>query len=322
MQNSLRFGSTGPFATVLKVASIPKPVLAPGNVLINVKASAINMSDIMNIEGRFPNTTTPRTPGRDFAGVVATGLSAGKRVWGTGGTHGFDVDGSHAQWISVPESVLQFMEMPANLSFEEAAGVGVPFLTAWLMVEKANLKKGQYVLVLGSSGGVGTAAVQIARLKGAIPIESSRRLSENAVNISEEILPQVLEKTGGQALSAVLDSVGDAVLFKKALASLGPSGNYVFVSVAQTPGAQFTFDALDVYRNNKTLVGVNTLGYTFEQCGQILSEMRAGFEEGVLHPFPHLETIDLGDEKAVIAGYAKVKAGAKAKQILVNKESV
>jgi NADPH:quinone reductase-like Zn-dependent oxidoreductase len=163
------------------------------------------------------------------------------RASGTGGTHGFDVDGSHAQWISVPESVLQFMEMPANLSFEEAAGVGVPFLTAWLMVEKANLKKGQYVLVLGifqstvalflhsvqtgSSGGVGTAAVQIARLKGAIPIESSRRLSENAVNITEEILPQVLQKTGGQALSAVLDSVGDAVLFKKALASLGPSGN-------------------------------------------------------------------------------------------------
>jgi hypothetical protein len=96
----------------------------------------------------------------------------------------------------------------------------------------------------------------------------------------------------------------------------------VFVSVAQTPGAQFTFDALDVYRNNKSLVGVNSLKYTFEQCGQILSEMRAGFEEGVLHPFPHLETIDLGDEKAVIAGYAKVKAGAKAKQILVNKESV
>lgn len=67
--------------------------------------------------------------------------------------------------------------------------------------------------------------MQIARLQGAIPIETSRKQSGGAVNITEEILPQVLEKTGGQPLSAVLDSVGDHLLFKKALDSLGPSGH-------------------------------------------------------------------------------------------------
>ncbi|KAJ7116012.1 hypothetical protein C8R44DRAFT_219964 [Mycena epipterygia] len=320
MQKALRFSSTGPLATVLSVVSTPKPIPASGYALVDVRASAINVSDVMNVEGRFPYTTTPRTPGRDFAGVVSSGPNAGKRVWGTGGTHGFDLDGSHAEWISVPESVLKFMEMPANLSFDQAAAVGVPYLTAWQMVARAELKKGQYVLVLGSSGGVGTAAVQIARLKGAIPIETSRRTTENAVNTSQDISAQIIEKTGGQGVAAVLDSVGDASLFKKALHSLGPSGNYVFVSVAQTPGAQFTFDALDFYRQNKTLVGVNTLKLTFEESVRILSELRAGFEEGVLQPFPNLESVDLGNEEAVIQAYARVKAGAKMKQILVKND--
>ncbi|KAJ7504353.1 putative dehydrogenase [Mycena galericulata] len=322
MQKAVRFSATGPFATALTVASIPKPAPATGYALVEVRASAVNMSDVMNVKGRFSLTTTPRTPGRDFAGVVASGPSLGKRVWGTGGTHGFDTDGSHAQYISVPESALQSMEMPGNLSFEQAAAVGVPFLTASVMVEKATLKQGQYVLVLGSSGGVGSAAVQIARLKGAIPIETSRRTSEKALNTSENISAQVQNKTGGQGLSAVLDSVGDAALFKKALESLGPSGTYVLVSVAQTPGAQFTFDALDFYRNDRTLIGVNSVHYTFEEAVGVLSELRAGFEQGLLQPFLNLETADLGDENAVIEAYSKVKAGAKAKQILVNRDGL
>ncbi|KAJ7765472.1 putative dehydrogenase [Mycena maculata] len=320
MQKVVRFSSTGLLSTVLSVASIPKPAPAPGYALVEIRASAINPSDVMNVEGRFPHTTTPRIPGRDFAGIVTTGSHAGKKVWGTGGTHGFSVDGAHAQWISVPESALQSMEMPSNLSFEQAAAVGVPFLTASLMVEKAALKKGQYVLILGSTGGVGSAAIQIASFKGAIPIETSRRPSENAIDVGEDIPAQVLQKTGGQVLSAVLDCVGDAGLFKKALESMGPFGHYVVISVGQTPSAQFTFNALDFYRNNRTMVGVNTGAYTFEQSVGILSELRAGFEQGILKPFPNLETIDLGDEKGVIEAYSKVKAGAKMKQILVNKD--
>ncbi|KAJ7658118.1 hypothetical protein B0H17DRAFT_1185691 [Mycena rosella] len=315
MQKAVRFVSTGPFATVLTVSSVEKPVPASGYALVDIRASAINTSDVMNVEGRFPYTTTPRTPGRDFAGVVASGAHAGRKVWGTGGTHGFDRNGSHAQWISVPESALEFMEMPANLSFAQAAAVGVPYLTAWVMVEKAALKKGDYVLVLGSSGGVGNAAVQIARMMGAIPLETSRRPSQTAINTGEDISTQVLQKTGGQQLSAVLDSVGDAVLFKTALESLGPFGTL-------TPRAQFSFDALNFYRENKTLAGVNSMSYTFEESVRILSELRAGFEQGVLEPFPNLELVDLGNENAVIQAYARVKAGAKMKQILVNEERV
>ncbi|KAJ7155352.1 alcohol dehydrogenase zinc-binding domain protein [Mycena crocata] len=322
MQKALRFDSPGPFATVLTVSAVPKPVPALGYALVNIRASAINVSDVMNVEGRFSHTITPRTPGRDFAGVVTTGSYAGKRVWGTGGSHGFELDGSHAQLILVREGLLSAMEMPANLSFEQAAAVGVPYLTAWTMVEKASLKNGQHVLVLGSSGGVGTAAVQIARLKGALPIETSRSKSDNALYITGEFTAQILEMTGGQGISAVLDCVGDATLFKKALESLQPEGHYVFISAGQTLGAQYTFDALDFYRNNRTLVGVNSVKYSFEDSVRILSELRAGFEQGVLQPFPSLETVELSDEQAVIQAYGRVKAGTKRKQIIVNTEEV
>ena len=96
---AVRFDRTGPISSVLHVSSVQKPTVAAGQSLIQIKASAINPSDCKNVEGSFSQTTTPRTPGRDFAGVVVEGPQAqiGKSVWGTGGTHGYDRDGSHAQ---------------------------------------------------------------------------------------------------------------------------------------------------------------------------------------------------------------------------------
>lgn len=249
LQKAVRFDQTGPLTSVLTIASIPKPTPGPGSALVRVKASAINPSDVMNVEGRFAHlTTTPRTPGRDFAGVVEVASApgnVGKHVWGTGGTNGFDRDGSHAEWILVPDQIVSDMEMPTNLSFAQAAACGVPFLTAGEMIEKATLKEGEYVLVLGtifpvraisaqmtdssilgSSGGVGSAAVQLARLKGAIPIETSR--NENAgpdlININAELGPQIEKVTGGKGISVVLDTVGEVSLFKRALEGLAPSG--------------------------------------------------------------------------------------------------
>jgi len=149
LQNAVRFAQTGPINTVLTIESIPKPVNPPGYSLVQVHASAINPSDVLNVEGRFPMTSAPRTPGRDFAGIVVDGPqeSIGRRVWGTGGTNGFDRDGSHAEWIVVPSDSLE--EMPDNISFAQAAACGVAFLTASMMLNRAATKKGEYVLVLG-----------------------------------------------------------------------------------------------------------------------------------------------------------------------------
>jgi NADPH:quinone reductase len=149
LQKVVRFKQTGPLSQVLTVESIPKPKPPPGYSLVQIHASVINPSDVGNVKGAFGITTLPRTPGRDFAGVVVDGPqeSVGLKVWGTGGSNGFDVDGSHAEWILVPSDSLE--EMPSNLSYPQAAACGVSFLTASLMLERASAKKGEYVMVLG-----------------------------------------------------------------------------------------------------------------------------------------------------------------------------
>lgn len=152
VQTALRFSEKGPFQSVLKVSSIPIPELPSSHSLIQVRASAINPSDVGNVEGRFAVTTLPRTPGRDFAGTVVKGPpeTIGKNVWGTGGTNSIDRDGTHAEYLVIPSDCVE--EMPINLSFAQAAACGVGFLTAGAMVDMARPIKGDYVLVLGKCG--------------------------------------------------------------------------------------------------------------------------------------------------------------------------
>ena len=99
MAKAVRFNEKGSIESVLHLATIPIPKASPGTSVVKIRASAINPADCKNVEGSFPETTLPRTPGRDFAGVVVDGdkNDIGKEVWGTGGTTGYDRDGSHAQ---------------------------------------------------------------------------------------------------------------------------------------------------------------------------------------------------------------------------------
>ena len=153
-QKILRFTQAGPISTSLSLTNAPIPSAGPRQALVRVHASAINPSDILNVEGKFQQTTFSshgRVPGRDFAGTVVTGPKQfdGKRVWGTGGVNGFVKDGTHAEYIVVEEDALADMEMPSGMSFSQAAACGVGFLTAATMVEKAAPKEGEHVLVLG-----------------------------------------------------------------------------------------------------------------------------------------------------------------------------
>jgi NADPH:quinone reductase len=93
----------------------------------------------------------------------------------------------------------------------------------------------------------------------------------------------------------------------------------VIISTGRTPGQEFTFNALDFYRTNKSLFGVNTLTISFAEAVEKLTQLKKGFEQGTLRPPAVLEEVDLADGGAVLAAYEKAKAGAKAKQILVNK---
>src|SRR6202453_275564 len=111
---ALRFAEFGP-PSVLRIEEVAIPEPGEGEALIHVKAAAINPSDVGNVAGRFKNTTLPRTPGRDFAGVVVKGKQhEGEEVWGSSSSLGIIHDGSHAEYVVVPAETLSIK--PKSLS--------------------------------------------------------------------------------------------------------------------------------------------------------------------------------------------------------------
>src|SRR6478736_4518684 len=136
---------------------------AANEVLIEVKAAAVNPSDVKAATGLMPYAVFPRTPGRDYAGVVIDGPSStiGREVFGSSGDLGIRRDGTHASHLTVEAAAV--VEKPKGLSWEEAAGIGVPFVTAMEGFRRAGMPKaGETVLIMGVTGKVGQAAVQIA----------------------------------------------------------------------------------------------------------------------------------------------------------------
>src|SRR5271156_4048200 len=132
---SLRFSEFGP-PSVLRIEEIPIPEPGEGEALVRVKAAGINPSDIGDVAGRFKKTTLPRTPGRDFAGVVVKGKGReGEEVWGSAPMLGIVRDGSHAEYVVAPTETLSLK--PKSLSMAEAAAIGVPYITAWASVVNA-----------------------------------------------------------------------------------------------------------------------------------------------------------------------------------------
>ena len=138
------------------------------DLLIEVKAAAVNPSDVKAATGLMPYAVFPRTPGRDYAGVVIDGPVewVGREVFGSSGDLGIRRDGTHATHLVVEADAV--VEKPKSISWEEAAGIGVPFVTAMEGLRRAGIPKaGEIVLVMGVNGKVGQAATQIASWHGA-----------------------------------------------------------------------------------------------------------------------------------------------------------
>ncbi len=146
MMRALRFARTGSLEN-LGMESIDPPVPEAGEVSVRVQAAAINPSDVKNVLGKMGLTTVPRTPGRDFAGVVEQGPSEwfGRPVFGTGGDLGFRRDGSHGEYLVVPvEAVLVRSD---GVGPEQAAALGLGYMTAWAaVVDAAGLRAGETIL--------------------------------------------------------------------------------------------------------------------------------------------------------------------------------
>jgi NADPH2:quinone reductase len=177
----------------LITTTLPIPVPKPTYVLVKVHSAAINPSDVLNASGAFSHTTFPRVPGRDFAGIVAFGPPElqGRPVYGTSGNSlSFTEDGAHAEYCVVPSDAVAIM--PKNFTFAQAASVGVPWTTAFIVLHRAQTIATETVLVLGATGAVGSAVVQLARAKGCKVITASRRQTTD-INI---LTDQELSKAG------------------------------------------------------------------------------------------------------------------------------
>ena len=144
------------------------PVAADGQVVVEIRSAGVNPSDVKATLGAFAYALWPRTPGRDWAGVVVDGPAdlLGQEVWGSSGELGIRRDGTHGSHLVVERAHVR--RKPSTVSLLEAGAVGVPFITAYEGLRRAGLpKSGDVVLVLGANGKVGQAAIQIATMLGA-----------------------------------------------------------------------------------------------------------------------------------------------------------
>jgi NADPH:quinone reductase-like Zn-dependent oxidoreductase len=312
---ALRFHKFGP-PSVLATEEVPRPEPHDGETLVRVEAAAINPSDVKNVSGYFAATTLPRTPGRDFAGIVVTGEKyEGEEVWGSGPGLGSTRDGAQAEYVVVPAQAVSLK--PRTLSFEQGAAIGVPFVTAWCaVVDAAQLDAGETILILGATGAVGQAAMQIANwrkarvfaaVRSADPVPGAAAVINTTI---EDLRARVFELTDNKGADAVFDTVGGA-MFEPALRCLRIGGRQV--AITSTGERRVCFDLIDFYHNVSRLIGVDTMKLTPRDVAVIAEKLRPGFEVGALKP-PAIETVPFGN---AIQAYERISSGkTKVKQVL------
>ena len=266
---------------------------AENEVLIEVKAAAVNPSDVKAATGLMAYAVFPRTPGRDYAGIVIDGPggSVGREVFGSSGDLGIRRDGTHATHLTVEADAV--VDKPKNLSWDEAAGIGVPFVTAMEGFRRAGMPKSdETVLVMGVNGKVGQAAVQIASWNGARvigvvrknePYEGHTSSKVEVIDASAtDVATRVRELTDGKGADIVFNTVGDPY-FQAAHKSLGLRGRQILIAAIDRI---VQFNILEFYRGQHTYVGIDTLGLSSIATGAVLRELGPGFASGHLKPFP------------------------------------
>jgi NADPH2:quinone reductase len=257
----------------------------------------INPSDVKAATGLMPYAVFPRTPGRDYAGIVVDGPAEwlGREVFGSSGDLGIRRDGTHATHLVIEAAAL--VEKPKNISMDEAAGIGVPFVTAIEGFRRTGMPTPQQtVLVLGVNGKVGQAAVQLATWRGANVIGVVRKNEPYAghangpVDVIDsavtDVAPRVRELTNGKGADIVFNTVGDPY-FEVAHKSLAPGGRQILIAAVNKI---VQFNILEFYRGRHTYVGIDTLAFSSVASGDVLREALPGFLSGHLKPYPVANT--------------------------------
>ena len=231
---------TGADALTWKMQPTPQP--KAGEVLIAIKAASLNFPDLLIVQNKYQvKPPLPFVPGSEFAGTVqavgdgVANLQVGQAVACLSGTGGF---ATHA---AVPAALC--MPLPDSFSAVDAAAFIMTYATSWhALMDRAQLKAGETVLVLGAAGGVGTAAIQIAKAAGARVIAAASSdekcaLCESigadaSINYtSSNLRDEIKAKTGGKGPNVVYDPVGGA-LAEPAFRSIAWRGRYLIVGFA------------------------------------------------------------------------------------------
>jgi NADPH2:quinone reductase len=314
--NAVRVAAKADSADALqpRIEAVAPPPLQPGQALVRVKSAGVNPSDVKAALGLMPQAVWPRSPGRDYAGVVVDGPAewVGREVWGSGGDLGITRDGTHAGWLLLPVEALR--EKPRALDFDAAGSVGVPFVTAYEGWRRAGLpQRGQVVVVFGANGKVGQAAVQLAAMAGAtvVAVQRCATLQGHAATAVEvvdaregEVAERVRAAAGGRGADLVFNTVGSAY-FEAANRVMAKGATQVFIA---TTDRAVPFDIFAFYRGMHTYVGIDTLAFDCVASNERLDAMRNGFDSGALQPFPVREGSVYGLERAAEA-YRRVIGG-------------
>ena len=292
MPRALNIPAVAPSADVLHVEVVEFGAnrASEGDVTIEVRAAGINPSDGKAMLGAMPSAVFPRTPGRDYAGVVVAGPRelVGAEVWGSGGDVGISRNGSHAERLVLPRAAI--VRKPANLSMLEAGTVGVPFVTAYEGLRRAGYPtRDSVVAVFGASGKVGQAVIQLAARAGARVFAIDRRADAprgaaagavRYVDASRE-KPSDVIRAEAKGATIAFNTVGSP-WFAEANASLAKRGTQAYIATVERA---VPFDIFAFYRGMHTYVGVDSLALAASDCAPIFEALKPGFEDGTLRPF-------------------------------------
>ena len=258
---------------VLRYEDVPDPEPTAGEVLVRLRAASLNHLDVWVRRG-LPSVPKPRILGADGAGVVealgegVTGLEVGQRVvLNPGLEHGDTIvvvgehsDGTHAELIAIAAE--QVFPLDDGLSFEEAAAFPLVYETAYrMLVTKAAVQAGEWVLIWGIGGGVATAAFEICRALGARTVVTSGadwKLgrarewgADVAVNHADGDVVAAVKEATGAGVHAVVETVGDAT-WARTLAAVRPAGRVAVCGATSGPNPpaqlhRFWWKQLTVY---------------------------------------------------------------------------
>ena len=306
---------------VLRIEEVPDPRPGPAQVVVRIKAAGVNPVDTYIRAGTYPRKPElPYTPGADGAGIVesvgegVTHVKAGDRVYVGGG-----LAGTYAELALFDE--WSVWPLPAHLSFAQGAGVNVPYVTAFRgLFQKAQGRGGETVLVHGASGGVGIAAVQLARAAGLRVIgsagtERGRKLvaDEGAHEVLDHTAPdhfeKALAKTNGRGYEIILEMLANVNLGRD-LPLLAIHGRVVVIGSRGT----VEINPRDAMQRDGTILALSMPNASREEMIAMHSAIVAGLENKTLRPIVSQE---FPLSEAARAHEAVMKSGSYGKIVLI-----